>query len=78
MKTYTVKKLEVGDDLGDTHGLRLTHGVYRDEEGLRSAVCLCYDEPTADLLCYLLDVFDQAYDAKFIRDDEAVDAEAAR
>ena len=48
MKTYIVRKLEVGDNLGETHGLRLTHGVYADEEGLREAVALCYNETTAE------------------------------
>jgi hypothetical protein len=58
VKTYIVKRLDVGDNLGETHGLRLTHGVYIDEGGLRSAVCLCYDEPTAELLRDLLTEFE--------------------
>ena len=59
MKTYIVKRLEVGLDLGETHGLRLTHGVYADEEGLRAAVALCYNEPTAELVRDLLATFER-------------------
>jgi len=58
VKTYIVKRLQVCDDLGETHGLRLTHGVYADEEVLRSAIALCYNEPTAELLRDLLTEFE--------------------
>ena len=63
MKTYIVKRLEVGDDLGEIHGLRLTHGVYLDDDGLRSAIALCYNEPTAELLRDLLTDFERKVEA---------------
>jgi len=50
MKIYTVRKLEVGAG----GGLGLTHGVYQDDDGMTTAVALCFGENAAREICAAL------------------------
>lgn len=50
MKFYEVKKLEVGA----AGGLGLTHGVYLDDDGMATAVALCFSENAAREICAAL------------------------
>ena len=59
MKIYIVKRLENQVKQLALGELLPTHGVYADDDGLRVAVALCYNEPTADLVRDLLATFER-------------------